>query len=298
MTNSELLKQIKTIEDIITREYMQLPEAEKSNAMSLHKQLKDLGQSLYRYEILSKNGLTKEANAVIGKINQLASLMNLCYNPIKRTEQAQRDIMILTKSSKHHEYCVAGIDCTTGQFVRLMSNNVDKEGALSGDQMHYDNDTEAQILDMARVKTIKNTPTKIQPENVLIDENDKWQKIATVPKQEAFKYLNNDVEYIFCNNKPHLTKEEAESCNCSLIFVQVQNAHVYTIDDIHDRKKTKMSFVFNGKEYKDIAVTDTDYRDKNEKLVRANVVFSLPDGDWSEEHGKYYKFAAKIFKVA
>lgn len=298
MTNSELLKQIKTIEDIITREYMQLPEAEKSNAMSLYKQLKDLGQSLYRYEILSKNGLTKEANAVIGKINQLASLMNLCYNPIKRTEQAQRDIMILTKSSKHHEYCVAGIDCTTGQFVRLMSNNVDKEGALSGDQMHYDNDTEAQILDMARVKTIKNTPTKIQPENVLIDENDKWQKIATVPKQEAFKYLNNDVEYIFCNNKPHLTKEEAESCNCSLIFVQVQNAHVYTIDDIHDRKKTKMSFVFNGKEYKDIAVTDTDYRDKNEKLVRANVVFSLPDGDWSEEHGKYYKFAAKIFKVA
>jgi len=204
MTNTELLKQIKTIGDSITREYMQLPEAEKANAMSLYKQLKDLGQSLYRYEILSKNGLTKEANAEIGKINQLASLMNLCYNPIKRTEQAQRDIMILTKSSKHHEYCVAGIDCATGKFVRLMSNNDDKEGALSGEQMHYENDAEAQILDMARVKTIKNTPTKIQPENVLIDENGKWEKIATVPKQEAFKYLNNNVEYIFCNNKPAL----------------------------------------------------------------------------------------------
>jgi len=297
MTNTELLKQIKTIGDSITREYMQLPEAEKANAMSLYKQLKDLGQSLYRYEILSKNGLTKEANAEIGKINQLASLMNLCYNPIKRTEQAQRDIMILKKSSKHHEYCVAGIDCATGKFVRLMSNNDDKEGALSGEQMHYENDAEAQILDMARVKTIKNTPTKIQPENVLIDENGKWEKIATVPKQEAFKYLNNNVEYIFCNNKPHLTKEEAESCNCSLIFVQVQNVRVYTIDDIHDRKKTKMSFVFNDEEYKDIAVTDPDYRDKNEKFVRANIVFSLPDGDWSEEHGKYYKFATKIFKV-
>ena len=163
---------------------MQLPDAEKANAMSLYKQLKDLGQSLYRHEMLSKNGLTKEANAEIGKINELASLMNLCYNPIKRTEQAQKDIMILTKSSKHHEYCVAGIDCATGKFVRLMSN-----------------------------------------------------------------------------------------------------------------KDDKMSFVFNDEEYKDIAVTDPDYRDKNEKLARANVVFSLPDGDWSEEHGKYYKFAAKIFKV-
>lgn len=298
MTNSELLKQINTIRASITREYMQLPEAEKANAMSLYKQLEDLGQSLYRYEILSKNGLTNEANAEIGKINELASLMNLCYNPIKRTEQAQRDIMILTKSSKHHDYCVAGIDCVTGKFVRLMSHNDDKEGALSEEHMHYDNDADAQILDIARVKTVKNTPTKIQPENVLIDENDKWEKIATVPLQEAFKYLNNDVEYIFCNNKPHLTKEEAESCNCSLIFVQVQNACVYTIDDIRDRKKTKMSFVFNGEEYKDIAVTDPDYRDKNEKLVRANIVFSLPDGDWSEEHGKYCKFAAKIFKVA
>ena len=298
MTNTELLKQIKTIEDLITRQYMHLPEAEKANAMSLYKQLKDLGQSLYRHEILLKNGLTKEANAEIGKINELASLMNLCYNPIKRTEQAQKDIMILTKSSKHHDYCVAGIDCATGKFVRLMSNNHDKEGALSGDHMLYDYDAEAQILDIARVKIVKNSPTKIQPENVLIDENDKWQKIATVPLQETFKYLNNDVEYIFCNNKPYLTKEEAESCNCSLIFVQVQNAHVYTIDDIQDRKKTKMSFVFNGEEYKDIAITDPDYRDKNEKLVRANIVFSLPDGDWSEEHGKYYKFAAKIFKVA
>ncbi|MFQ8625028.1 MAG: hypothetical protein ACLSA2_00340 [Candidatus Gastranaerophilaceae bacterium] len=54
MTNSELLKQINTIRDSITREYMQLPEAEKANAMSLYKQLEDLGQSLYRYEILLK----------------------------------------------------------------------------------------------------------------------------------------------------------------------------------------------------------------------------------------------------
>lgn len=177
MTNTELLKQIKTIGDSITREYMQLPETEKANAMSLYKQLKDLGQSLYRHEILSKNGLTKKANAEIWKIKELANAMNLCYNPIKRTEQAQRDIMILTKSSKHSDYCVAGIDCVTGKFVRLMSNNDDKEGALSGDHMHYDNDVEAQILDIARVKTVKNIPTKIQPENVLIDENDKWEKL-------------------------------------------------------------------------------------------------------------------------
>lgn len=83
--------------------------SEKANAMSLYKQLYDLGQSLHRYEILSNNGLTKDANTEIGKINELSRLMNLCYNPIKRTEQAQRDIMILTKSGKHRDYCVAGI---------------------------------------------------------------------------------------------------------------------------------------------------------------------------------------------
>ena len=95
--------------------------------------------------------------------------------------------MILTKSSKHHDYCDAGIDWATGKFARLMSHNDDKEGALSGEHMLYDYDAEAKILDIARVKIVKNTPAKIQPENVLIDENDKWQKIETVPLQETVK---------------------------------------------------------------------------------------------------------------
>ena len=35
------------------------------------------------------------------------------------------EFAVLTKSAKHHELCVAGIDWNTGQFIRLVSK--DKE---------------------------------------------------------------------------------------------------------------------------------------------------------------------------
>lgn len=77
------------------------------------------------------------------------------------------------------------------------------------------------------------------------------------------------------------------------MFVQVNNAKIYN----GFKNKTKIAFTFNGNTYMDFSVTDPDYYDKEETFPTLNIVFSLPDDNWSKGHNEYYKFAAKIFKV-
>lgn len=42
----------------------------------------------------------------------------------------EKKIIILTKSKKHSGYCVAGIDYETGEWIRLVSSDLETEGAL------------------------------------------------------------------------------------------------------------------------------------------------------------------------
>ena len=43
----------------------------------------------------------------------------------------EREVAILTRSSKFKRYCVAGIDINTGEWVRFVSDNEQAHGALS-----------------------------------------------------------------------------------------------------------------------------------------------------------------------
>jgi len=63
-----------------------------------------------------------------------------------------KDLIIMTKSDKHGGFCVVGIDITDGSFVRLMSDDKETFGALTPENMLYEDNSEAKILDLARVE--------------------------------------------------------------------------------------------------------------------------------------------------
>jgi hypothetical protein len=204
-----------------------------------------------------------------------------------------KDLIIMTKSDKHGGFCVVGIDINDGSFIRLMSNNKETFGALTPENMLYEDNSEAKILDVARVEILKPYPTKLQPENVLIDEITRWQKLGTVKQEETYQYLNQDASNIFLNVDNYLSRKEVIQNKSSILFVQITNAQIYS----NFKNKTKMSFTFKGSKYTDMSVTDPDYYDKDKTYPKLNVVFSLPDDKWSSVNNKYYKFAAKIFEV-
>ena len=45
------------------------------------------------------------------------------------------EMVVLTKSAKNGGHCVAGIDVDTGNWVRLVSNDLNTHGALSDQDM-------------------------------------------------------------------------------------------------------------------------------------------------------------------
>lgn len=92
----------------------------------------------------------------------------------------EREVAILTMSSKNGGFCVAGIDVNNGKWIRLVSDDTETHGALSRDDIKYQNGSFCKPLDVVAVPIIKDLPLQYQPENVLIDSEKWWKKNGTI----------------------------------------------------------------------------------------------------------------------
>ena len=60
----------------------------------------------------------------------------------------EKTIIILTKSKKHSGYCVAGIDYKTGEWIRLVSSDIETEGAVPMKDLLFSNGEILEIYDI------------------------------------------------------------------------------------------------------------------------------------------------------
>ena len=82
-----------------------------------------------------------------------------------------KDIIILTKSAKHGKYCVAGIDIKSKSWVRLVSDDVASDGALSNLDIRLSNGKFCKPLDLVRVYIKQAVSESCQTENHLIEKD-------------------------------------------------------------------------------------------------------------------------------
>ena len=204
----------------------------------------------------------------------------------------ERNVLILTMSSKNHGYCVAGIDIDNGKWVRLVSNDEKSHGAISKRNTFYENKTTCKPLDVVKVPIIKDKPLKYQPENVLINCGIFWKKIGTIDINELIEYHEpEEHDFIFGDTCPYLKEWELQDIGHSLVLVVVDNLNIYHPSD----RRTKAKFTYNGNVYNNISVTDPEYYDFGPyKFKKAFLVISLPDSPYNDN---YYKFIAKIFPI-
>ncbi|MBS5388923.1 MAG: hypothetical protein KHY31_16335 [Clostridiales bacterium] len=206
----------------------------------------------------------------------------------------EREVAILTMSSKNGGYCVAGIDVENGKWIRLVSNDNKTHGALSNEDIKYQNGQYCKPLDLVQIPIIRNAPLEHQPENVLIDSSKYWRKVRTLTLDDVLKM--HPVEYHFFllgNQYAYITEAGIGNVDHSLIIVEVSDL---TVEHPTERS-TKATFTYRGVIYKDISVTDRDFYSVPNLWYtkKAVLVMSLPDapynGNW------YYKFIAKIFPI-
>jgi hypothetical protein len=190
-------------------------------------------------------------------------------------------VVILTKSSKYKNYCVAGINVDTGSWVRLVTNDKESHGALSYQNLLYSNGSLVDILD------------------VLIDTSTPLIKRGIIPLSDVLEIHPPEIhKTLLGNDSYYLSPAEINNINHSLTLIDASNCIFSRQTNSYGKTKIKMDFYYNRKYYSNISVTDPLYYQVQDqfRLRRALLVLSLPDDDWSRENG-YYKFIAKIFTV-
>ena len=211
----------------------------------------------------------------------------------------QVELVILTKSSKHKGYCVAGVDVKNGQWIRLVSADESSHGALFQRDMKYADKTASQILDVVRVQVVDRYPSANQPENVLIAQNHCWEKTGSLTIDEVLKiHPPEKHSLIFGNLFPYVIEADIGAIGYSLALVHGKYLHITRKPNPYGvNEKTKVSFKCGPKWYNNISVTDSDYYDipDGTKISNAILVISLPDTPYPRD--EYYKFVAKIFEL-
>ena len=134
----------------------------------------------------------------------------------------KKTIVIMCKSVKHYpNYCIAGIDTTTGEWIRPISNNVDVEGAVLVRDATYQDGNEVKIFDVVEIEMIEHCPNTAQKENYLYDSECYWEKVGQSSLQEVINFRGFDSNsYIFKNTNSSLTDNEIDGT--SLMLVQIQ----------------------------------------------------------------------------
>lgn len=62
------------------------------------------------------------------------------------------DFILLTSSKKSGNYCIAGIEIQTGNWVRIISEDTAIQHAITPEDMIYEDKSMPKILDRIRIK--------------------------------------------------------------------------------------------------------------------------------------------------
>ena len=206
----------------------------------------------------------------------------------------EKNIAILTKSSKNKRYCVAGIDMNNGMWVRLVSADEISHGALSNDDMRYDDGSPCNILDVAKIQIVCPAPNDFQPENVLIDAKKPWKRLGHLSIKDVLSIHPAERHSVILGNKyAYLTDAKIGTVGHSLVLIQVRDLMLSRSENL----KTKAQFYYGAYKYEKMSVTDPQYYSVVDPMNIGNAVLvvSLPDAPHNEKY--YYKFIAKIFPL-
>jgi hypothetical protein len=181
-----------------------------------------------------------------------------------------KEVIILTKSDKNGGYCVAGIDKATGEFIRLVSEDIKSEHALFPNHLRYKGCTSSvEIMDIVDVRLKGKDKCWYQPENYIIEGEDSFKKIGTATKEEIRNYLMN-IDYIFYNNEkcvsPDLIKEFRD--RCSLVIFKVDKLKLWL--DKRNPERILANFKYNNNEYSYINITDHNITQKYINNIEMN----------------------------
>lgn len=217
----------------------------------------------------------------------------------------KKRIVILTKSDKCNDYCVAGIDMDSGKWVRLENRRIIPSHALNKRDLICEDGTSCEELDIVEADCLtENAALLHQPENIYIDERKRFKKIGRmtwkdlidrwglpVPEEDILNSRTDRIQNIYI---------ERIKNKRSLQFISAEQIHIEPATQRDDGryKHSKVSFTYRNKTGEQIkyrlTITDPEYYPQMEEryIDQAYMIISLG----MEFKGCYYLLAAKIIE--
>jgi len=184
----------------------------------------------------------------------------------------KKEIVILAKSIKRGQYCIAGreiirknSEVLLGDWVRPISNH--DEGAVSSSEARLLDGNLPECLDIVEIDVVENVKDPTQPENWIISTGT-WEKRGAVTKKNQFCNV--------CTEEPCVLWESSSGKNDRITTDDfLLNNHDFSICMIkpekfvvqiyteynqfqgYDQKKRRGKILYHGTEY-DLAITDPD----------------------------------------
>lgn len=207
-----------------------------------------------------------------------------------------KDILILAKSGKHGNFCIAGKEIRTGNWIRPISDNNETNGAITEDQarLTFDGATcapwKCKTLRKVRINFSQYAPNDYQPENYQIN-NTQWIQLYT-EDVDLNNYLDAPSDIWGSNNV--LTHQEAIDANSSLYLLRVNDIRFY-IQPNGTRTRIRATFRYNGYQY-DFPVTGSGAPNPNEcPRNYSSGIFCISLGELY--HGLHYKLIAAVYNL-
>lgn len=212
-------------------------------------------------------------------------------------------IVILAKSAKNNNFCVAGL-ANTGEWIRPISTDKNIQDAVPAEAITFSDNTELQILDVVEVPILKNCSADnfVQPENIYYDDRFFWKKVGHITLDKIIKWRGYDNrDKIFYNRERAVDENfiRKQKNRESLLLLPITNLSVEVVIK-KDSRQFFANFNYNGVNYKKFSVGDIAVRNNfashngGEYFFKdkAVVTFSLTN---PYKDNRCYKMIAQIF---
>ena len=222
----------------------------------------------------------------------------------------EKELVLLAQSRKYGNYCVAGIDTTTGEWIRLVSEDPAIANAVRQEAMVCQDGGIAKVMDIVRVSCQSRERSFHQSENHVLTPGMRWIRKGQTTLAEVLRLHQPERHAVLFYNRDRRvdrTDIEAVPAERRYSLALIRPSHVM-IAVIQWPEKVAPSitacFLYEGKEYSWVSMTDLEvtrlYGAKQPGRYRlpdnAELYFVMSLGEVFVRDGYHYKLVASVLR--
>jgi len=217
-----------------------------------------------------------------------------------------KEIILLAESKKYKNLCIAGVDTSTGEWVRIVSQDSSVSHAVKIEDAIYEDGSVPKLLDIIEIECMGRKLNYYQVENYVYNPDYYWSKTGQATIKDVLKIhpLENK-DYIFYNTDKRVHKDYllglSDKVKYSLMLIAPTNIKVH-VRQWANRKDVTMSFDYRGLRYNYLSITDIDYEQRylalepNDYTLKNGTLLVLSLGDCYKKDNCHYKLVVTIIE--